>query len=192
VPPPSTEGLRTVMHLADPIYEVLFNSEGVVAAHAGAITGDPVDFPFDQVSSSYPNQVRIGFISSTSSGLDAEGRGTVNKVDQFPNAGQADVFINWGCDGDGACGPRHYEAVLGLGMAEGTPPIMSSSYISPVGLARLANLRYAQHGGETMSNALIQTLKRELTPALCGDAQPCVYQDPIAYAQFEVYRLHYK
>jgi hypothetical protein len=45
-----------------------------------------------------------------------------------------------------------------------------------------------------MSNALVQTLKRELTPSLCGDSgtHPCVYQDPIVHRQLEPYRLHYR
>jgi hypothetical protein len=45
-----------------------------------------------------------------------------------------------------------------------------------------------------MSNALVQALRQELTPSLCGDGggQPCVYQDPIAHRQLEIYRLGYE
>jgi len=55
-------------------------------------------------------------------------------------------------------------------------------------------LRYANHKNEQMSNALVQALKRELTPSLCGDSgiHPCVYQDPIVHRQLEPYRLHYR
>ncbi|MEI9940754.1 MAG: hypothetical protein WDO69_26360 [Pseudomonadota bacterium] len=45
-----------------------------------------------------------------------------------------------------------------------------------------------------MSNALIQTLRRELTPSRCGDGgeEPCVYRDPLAHRQLEPYRLGYE
>ena len=61
-------------------------------------------------------------------------------------------------------------------------------------LARLVDLRYAHHGAEPMSNALIQALKQELTPSLCGDGggQPCVQQDPIKRRQLQLYRLGYE
>jgi hypothetical protein len=72
--------------------------------------------------------------------------------------------------------------------------LMSTSYVTPLAVARLVNLRYANHAGEPMSNALVRALERELTPPLCGDGgdQPCVYQDPIAHRQLEPYRLRYR
>jgi hypothetical protein len=134
--------------------------------------------------------VRIGFISSASSGLDEQGRGTVHKVQQFPDSGSADVYLNWGCEPAGvelSCATPHYQMVAGYGLAVVTLPFMATSFINPLGAARLINLRYANHAGEPMTNALIQTLKQELTPPLCGPAgdQPCVYQDPIAHDQLE-------
>lgn len=71
---------------------------------------------------------------------------------------------------------------------------MSTSYVNPLALARLANLRYGRHGSEPMSNALIQTLRQELPPLACGnsDAEPCIDQDPIAHRQFERERLGYE
>jgi hypothetical protein len=73
---PSSELLGRLLHVYDPIYDLLFNSEGVVASHAAANLGSPADYPFDQVSAKYPNRARVGFISSLSSGLDDLGRGT--------------------------------------------------------------------------------------------------------------------
>ena len=56
------------------------------------------DYPFDQVSASFPNRVRVGFITSLSAGLDEWRRGTVHLAEQFPAAGDADVYFNWGCE----------------------------------------------------------------------------------------------
>ena len=64
---PSDEQLRQVLHVFDPIYALLFHSEGVITAQAATNLGSPADFPFDQVSAQYSNRVRVGFISSLSS-----------------------------------------------------------------------------------------------------------------------------
>jgi len=194
---PPSEELQQLLHVYDPIYDVLFNTEGIMTAQAGSNLGGPADYPFDQVSPKFPNRVRVGFFSSLRSGLDETGRGTVQKTDQFPALGDADVYVNWGCELRGTepvCSEPHYEFAAPFGLGTGTVPLMSTSYVDPLGLARLVNLRYANHDGEPMSNALIQTLRHELTPSLCGDdgAQPCVYQDPIAHRQLELYRLHYE
>jgi hypothetical protein len=191
---PSSEELRQLLHVYDPIYDVLFNRDGVIAAHASADLGSPADFPFDQVNAQYPNRVRVGFMSSVSSGLDDQGRGTVHKADQFPVDGDADAYLNWGCEGLDVCADPHYQLAGAYGLGAGTSPLMSTSYVTPLAVARLVNLRYANHAGEPMSNALVRTLEQELTPPLCGPGgdQPCVYQDPIAHRQLEPYRLHYQ
>lgn len=192
---PSSTVLRQLLHLYDPIYDALFNTPGVVTAHAAANLGNPLDFPFDQVTPAFGNRVRVGFISSRDSGLDELGRGTVHKVEQFPTRnGDADVFVNWRCEMFVACADPHYELAGSFGLATAALPLMATSYVNPLGLGRLINLRYANHDDEPMTNELIQTLKQELTPALCGmdGAQPCVYQDPIAHRQLEVYRRHYR
>jgi hypothetical protein len=194
---PTNEQLDQLLHVYDPIYDLLFNSEGVMTAHAAANLGSPADYPFDQVSARYPNRVRVGFISSLDSGLDEAGRGVVHATDQFPVDGDADVYLNWGCEAaelPPACAEAHYEMAAGYGLGAGPVPLMSSSYVNPLGLARLVNLRYAGHAAEPMDDALVQTLKRELTPSLCGDdgGHACVFQDPIRHRQLEVYRLGYQ
>jgi hypothetical protein len=191
---PDATQLRRVLEVYRPLYDVLLNSEGVVTSHAGAAQGAPEDFPFDQASADYPNQVRVGFFSSIRSGLDGEGRGTLAKVEQFPGAGDVDVFLGWGCDGLGNCAEPHYQIVSSLGLSMGTVPTMSTSFVNPLGVARLVNLRYANHADAPLSNALIETLKQELTPARCGSdgKQRCQYQDPIAHRQLEPFRLHYQ
>jgi len=172
----------------------LFHTDGVIAAHAAANLGAPIDFPFDQRSPQFPNRVRVGFISSLASGLDELGRGAVDKADQFPRSGDADVYLNWGCEMFVGCADPHYEMAGPYGLGSIAVTLMSSSYVNPLGLGRLINLRYAKHAGEPMTNELIQTLERELTPSACGDdgAHPCVYQDPILHHQLEIYRQKYR
>jgi hypothetical protein len=191
---PSGEQLQQLLHIYDPIYDVLFNTDGVVTAHAGTNLGSPADFPFDQVSAAYPNRVRVGFFSSLSSGLDEAGRGTVSKAAQFPADGDADVYVNWECETLGACADPRYELVGPFGLGRFNLSVMTSSYVNPLALARLVNLRYANHSDQPMSNALVQTLVQEMIPSLCGagGTEPCVYQDPIVHRQLELYRLHYE
>src|SRR5262249_20725430 len=159
------------------IYDALFNTDGVITAQAAADLGDPIDFPFDQPVPQYRNRVRVGFISSLASGLDELGRGAVQKSGQDPRDGDADVYVNWCCLDLGPCADPHYEMAGQFGLGTAALPLMETSYVDPLGLGRLINLRYANHGGEPMTNELIQTLKRELTPSSCGagGAQPCVY-----------------
>ncbi|MFN7939671.1 MAG: hypothetical protein U0R19_40470 [Bryobacteraceae bacterium] len=192
---PNAEVRRRLLHLYDPIYDVLFHTEGVATAHAAANLSNPDDFPFDQARPLYPNRVRVGFISSLRSGLDEVGRGTVQKADQFPgNNSDADLFVNWGCELFRGCADSHYEFAGAFGLGAYAMPIMSTSYVNPLGLGRLIHLRYGSHSEEPMSNALIQALREELTPSLCGadGAQPCVYQDPILHRQLEIYRRGYR
>lgn len=198
---PSTKELRALVDTQKPVFDVLFNTAGVVAAHAAIAISDPADFPFDQASSDFPNQVRTGFFSSHSSGLDGDGRGNLVKVTQYPpNTSDADVFLNWGCDrgligpNPGPCATPHFEWSFWFGLDFGTISVMEPSWIAPLAVARLVNLKNERHAEEPWSNALIAQLKSELTPSLCGSSQtePCVYQDPFAHRQLEVYRLHYK
>jgi hypothetical protein len=135
--------------------------------------------------------------SSLASGLDEMERGVLHSEDQFPDQGDADVYLNRGCKltrGEPICADPHYQWVGAYGLSAATVSLMSTSFIDPLALTRLVNLRYANHATEPMANTLIQTLKRELTPSLCGadGAQPCVYQDPVVHQQLEIYRLHYK
>lgn len=191
---PSTDVLRQLLHLYDPIYTTLFNTPGVITAQAAGNLGDPADFPFDQPVPQYGNRVRVGFISSLASGLDEVGRGTVQKAEQFPPSGDADVYVNWDCEAFVGCADPHYEMAGAFGLGSFAVVLMSTSYVNPLGIGRLINLRYANHGNEPLTDELIQALKQELTPALCGEGgdQPCVYQDPILHHQLEVYRRHYK
>jgi len=195
---PNTDDLRRMLHMYDPIYDVLFDTDGVITAHAAADLGDPADYPFDQLSASFPNRVRVGFISSRDSGLDELGRGVLQQTQQLPGSGDADVYVNWRCEAQGGsiplCAEPHYEFAGPYGLGTGTVPIMSTSYVNPLAVARLANLRYGRHRNEPMTNALVQTLRRELTPPVCGTsaAEPCRNQDPFVHRQLESYRLGYK
>jgi len=60
---PSNELLDQVLHVYDPIYDLLFNTDGVIAAHAAANLGSPFDYPFDpgerEVSQSGPRRLHL-------------------------------------------------------------------------------------------------------------------------------------
>lgn len=193
--PPGAEQMRSLLSIFEPVYETLFNTPGVIAAQASAEQGDPADYPFDQRIDRFANRLRVGHFSSTASGLDGDGRGALSKTGQFPvnNAG-ADVYLNWGCVGyPPSCSEPHYQAVGDIGMSQGTVPIMSSSYITPLAVARLVYLRNVYHPQEPWTNDLVAQLQSDLRPPKCGAGRdPCLYQDPIAHRELEIYRLGYK
>jgi hypothetical protein len=189
---PPVDELRQLLHAYDPLYDTLFNTDGVIAAHAAANLGDSADYPFDQSLPPFANQVRVGYFSSLNSGLDADGRGNLASRGQDPAAlGDADVFFNWGCDGSGACAERHYEASGNLG--NGTLPLMWTSFIAPLSVGKVVNIRNSRYADQPLSNELIARIKSDIAPRRCGVAQdePCRYQDPIAHGQLETYRLGY-
>jgi len=71
-------------------------------------------------------------------------------------------------------------------------PWARSADIAPSASVSLA--QFPPDGDADVTNELIQTLKHEMVPMLCGDdeAQSCVYQDPIVHHRLEVYRKKYR
>jgi len=54
----------------------------------------------------------------------------------FGRAALADLYLNWGCKGVQVqvCAEPHYQIAGAYGLGSGTMPLMSSSYIDPLGL----------------------------------------------------------
>jgi hypothetical protein len=192
---PSPETLRDMLAQVKPLYEALFATPGVFAAHAAGDTGSE-DAPFDLVTPDFPNRLKIGVAVAKNAGVDAEGRGDnafVSAIETVPQRADGELFINHGCARGGDCGDAQQRLTQSLGLGDIAMPLAQPSWIAPLGLARFVNLRYSRHASEPMSDALIAQIKSEMTPRLCGPtgSDPCVIQDPIRHKQFETYRLGY-
>ncbi|WP_257452573.1 globin family protein [Archangium lipolyticum] len=193
-PLPGDDVLRAKLLAYAPIMDALFNTEGVFAVHASDQVQAPEDSPFDLASSAYPNRLRIGVFGALESGVDTRGRGATRLPDfAFPKPGDADLYINHGCDLYSNCNATPLRVAGLSGVGSGTLLYLSTSWAAPVALARFISLRQETSCSAPLSNPLIQQLAQELTPSECP-ALPegkCIFQDPLKHKQFEVYRLGY-
>lgn len=195
-PVPSSEVLRAKLAAYGPIYATLFRTPGVVAAHAAAEIGQAADFPYDAPGSAWPNRLRVGYFTALESGLDASGAGAYGKLAPWPGNGAADVYMN-----TGVLPQRPFQAnrtpllqvdAYGLGLVPITAP--HTSWVAPLALSRLVNLRYGQFGGRAFDDTLVQDLLAAAVPQQCADLPQgrCRFQDPLLHGQVEAVRLGYR
>lgn len=137
---PPTEVLDAIVDLHHPIVSALFNTPGVVAAHAAQDLA-PGDYaPFDvRHNVLYPNRIRFGGFALFGESIPSTGSDSVPAPDQFPSQNKdADVFINVGCSPD-ECRPNGFAWVThGIGLGGEPLKIHLTSFITPVGLANIA------------------------------------------------------
>lgn len=193
--PPDTV-LRAKLAAYAPLYAVLFATPGVMTAHASAQASTAADYPYDQASPDYPNRLRVGFFSSLASGLDAQGRGSYAGQGAWPSAGNADIYLN-----TGVLPQRPYDFNqtpllqldrYGLDAYPITAP--QPSWMAPLAVSRMINLRYGEFAGRTLDDKLIAELFARAVPAACPDQpqQRCRYQDPLLHGQIESVRLQFR
>ncbi|WP_075098038.1 hypothetical protein [Sandaracinus amylolyticus] len=190
--PPSDAVMRERLATFAPIAEVLFATEGVIAAHAGDASENSLDFPFDQRSDVYPNRVRVGFFTALDSGLDALGRGASSELEAWPGPTSADVWLNSGVlrERPFPFNDTPLETIDGFGTSVAPVTSTTTSWITPLALARLIHLRESAHAGAPFDDALVRALLDELTPAACGPGgdERCRFQDPLRHRQIEAAR----
>jgi hypothetical protein len=193
---PAEPVLRAKLAAYGPMYKVLFGTPGVITAHAAADGNSALDFPYDQASPDWPNRLRVGFFTSLKSGLDAEGRGDVGSLTAWPAGGRADIYVNTGVmpTRPFAYGetPLLQLDTYGVGLFPISAP--TTSWVTPLALTRLINVRYSQFDGQAMSDTLVQQVLAGAVPARCAD-QPggrCHFQDPLLHGQVEAVRLGYR
>lgn len=186
---PSNEVLLTILEAYQPIFDALFNTEGVFTAHASAASAVDAHYPFDQLSPDFPNRLRIGVFQHTGTGVPAEG---VTEVPSawfpFPGAADADVWVNNACDYITGCRQqRALSLTLQYGMGRGNFPLAQSSFISPVLLGAFIHFRN-QMPAEAMDDELIQYLIDTLVPECAFGLSPhCRYIDPLLHEQLDGY-----
>ncbi|NMO14112.1 hypothetical protein HPC49_06980 [Pyxidicoccus fallax] len=195
--PPSDEVLRAKLLTVEPVMEVLFGSPGVFAAHAAGYVSGPDVSPFDFPSERHPNRLRVGFFNSLDSGLDAEGHGPYANLEGQPAAHAVDIYLNAGIR---PSRPFDFNRtpmlqVDGFGVSIGPfSSFMQTSWMAPIALSTFIYRRDGAHGGEALSDALIQRIIDEMIPPGCADLPGgrCSYQDPLKFGQTEAMRLGYR
>lgn len=193
---PAEPVLRAKLAAYGPMYKVLFATPGVITAHAGADGNSALDFPYDQASPEWPNRLRVGFFTSLKSGLDPEGRGDISSLTAWPDGGRADIYVNTGvmparpyAFGDT---PLLQVDPYGVGLFPISAP--TTSWVTPLALTRLINLRYSRFEGQAMNDTLVQQVLSGAVPQGCA-GQPdgrCRFQDPLLHGQVEAVRLGYR
>jgi hypothetical protein len=198
--PVSDDDLRAYIDAVSPLYESLFAMPGVVATQAASYDMLPAgDAPFDQASPKFYNRIRVGALVARDSGLDERGVGATPALlaSLKPALGGADVYPNIGVLDRRGKDLAPMPMLMADGFGTSVSPALagiSTSSAAPLALARLVNLRESKHAGAPFDDALIATLRDELTPRAC-DAMPeqrCLAQDPLAHGQTEDLRLGYR
>jgi hypothetical protein len=195
-PPPPDPVLRAKLAAYAPIYAALFNTPGVLTVQAAAEGGDAADTPYDQRSPSYGNRLRAGYFTSLDSGLDPDGRGNYMALAGWPERSRVDIYLNTGVLPQR---PFQYNRTPLLQIDDfgvAVFPITGSrtSWVAPLGLSLLINLRYAAFGSRPMDNSLVAAIFDAATPGRCSDLPEgrCLYQDPLLHGRTEAVRLQYR
>lgn len=186
--PPETEVLLAILEAYRPIFDALFNTEGVFTAHASLASPEDEHYPFDQPSPEFPNRLRVGVFQHPGTGVPSEGLIEV-PMEWFPLPGDtndADVWVNSGCDYFVGCREqRPLRLTPQYGMGRVDFPLAQSSFINPVLLGAFVYFRN-QLLMEDMDNVLIRDIIDMLVPECAfGITTYCRYIDPLLHEQID-------
>ncbi len=188
--PPSDDVLRQILAAYQPIFDALFNTEGVFAAHASLASPSAADAPFDQYDPiGFPNRLRVGVFQYPGVDVPPEGQTTVpGEWFPEPNADYADVWVNSGCDYFMGCREqRPLSLTLQYGMGRSDFALAQSSFVSPILLGMFVHFRN-QMLAETMDDSLIEDLIDTVIPECAfGLNTDCRYIDPLLHGQLDRY-----
>jgi hypothetical protein len=195
-PLPAETVLRAKLAAYAPIYAALFATPGVMTAHAASENDGLVNAPYDQKLPQYPNRMRAGYFAVLDSNLDSAGRGGIGGFPIWPARADADIFLNTGVEQERPfqwnTTPLLQLDAFGLSLEPITIP--TTSWVTPLLLARLINIRYAEFPTRSFDDALIADIFDKATPAACPTQMQgrCAYQDPSLHGQLEAVRLGYR
>jgi hypothetical protein len=188
VEPPPDDVLLAILGAYRPVFDALFNTEGVFAAHAALASAVDAHSPYDQDSPEFPNRLRVGVFQHP--GVEVPERGRADAPASWlpePGAGEADVWVNEACAPHAGCRARHPLSIASqYGMGQVAFPFAESSFVAPVLLGAFVYARH-QRPGEGMSNDLIDDLVGTLIPPCGPNLSPCRYIDPLLHEQADGY-----
>lgn len=193
---PGEAVLRDKLAAYAPIYAALFSTPGVMTAHAAVENDGLVNAPYDQKIAQYYNRLRAGYFAVLDSNLDEVGRGGIGGFPIWPARADADVFLNTGVE------PRRpfqwnttpLLQLDGFGLALEPITTPTTSWVTPLLLARLINIRFGTFPTRSFDDALIADIFDKVTPTSCPTQMNgrCAYQDPALHGQLEAVRLGYR
>ena len=182
-PLPAETILLAILDAYQPVFEVLFNNQGVFCSHAAIHS--PVDkyYPYDQKSSAYPNRLRVGHIASASLEIDEDGLAKLpSDIPIDPPIGDADIYINSGCDISGNCrtlGPLQITKIYGMDSV--AFPITQSSFVNPVLLSQFIATRYSEEFRDYwLDNYAINLISNSIHECEDGTTA-CIFIDPLLH-----------
>ena len=203
-PLPNESTQIALLKTTQAFYQVLFNSDNVLAAQAGSIninTNDIID-----IDTGYKNRVRVGDFSTLDSQLPIDGK--VNNQEppllaaSRNNSKQwIDVFVNFGISSKRPY-PSNETPVMEtdpLGLDPLAITSLMPSWAAPVALSWAINIKNSEFADAALDNLLIKDIFNIMTPKVCNYSNwlfdeyenKCKMQDPLLWRQHEVYRLGY-
>ncbi len=187
---PDDEILLAILEAYRPVFDALFNTEGVFTAHAALASPIDEHYPFDQDSPEFPNRLRVGAFQHNGAEVPAEGLTEVAS-DWLPapeESDEADVWVNSGCAFFFDCRaerPLSFSVQYGMGRVDF--PVAQSSFTNPVLLGMFIYIRN-QMAIEAMDNSLITDIIAMLIPECETEpAALCRYIDPLLHQQLDRY-----
>ncbi|HWU94408.1 MAG TPA: hypothetical protein VN029_02350, partial [Sphingomonas sp.] len=193
---PAEAVLRDKLAAYAPIYAAMFGTPGVMTAQAASDNDGPANAPYDQKGAQYYNRLRAGYFAVLDSNLDEVGRGGIGGFPIWPARANADIFLN-----TGVAPVRPFEwnttpllQLDGFGLALEPITVPSSSWVTPLLLSRLINIRFSTFPARPFDDALIADIFDKAIPASCPTQMDgrCAYQDPALHGQLEAVRLGYR
>ena len=185
---PDEAVLLAILEAYRPIFDVLFNTDGVFTAHAGFESPNNTHFPYDQVSPGFPNRLRVGVLAHNGSDIPAGGLSSIPvEYSPVPSIEDADIFVNSGCNTLGNCRGERPLSLAGLyGMGRITFPIPQTSFSTPLLLAHFIYKRnQPQFRDLAMDNNVVSALIGEVVHDCNDTSGICIYIDPLLHEQFE-------
>ena len=204
-PLPSESIRMALLETTRAFYQVLFNSDNVLAAQSSDINMNTKNNIID-VDTSYKNRVRVAFFSTLDSQLPIDGK-VSNQApplldSELNNSKQwIDVFVNFGIVITRPF-PFNETPVMvidSLGLSYLPITSVTTSWAAPVALSWAINIKNSEFADAVLDNLLIEDIFNKMTPKVCDYSNwlfdeyenKCKIQDPLLWRQLEVYRLGY-
>jgi hypothetical protein len=186
-PVPDEDTLLAILEAYRPVFDALFNTEGVFTAHAAIASDIDRHYPFDQKSVQFPNRLRVGFFVDVGDSVPEGGLVDVPaELGPSPPGDDADVLVNVACASPDRCRTvRPLSISGGYGMGRAPFPIPQTSFISPVLLSHFIYERsLPQYAGAWLDNQLIRQLMDRIRSGCEAANNRCIYIDPLLHRQY--------
>ncbi|MFW7379955.1 MAG: hypothetical protein ACOH5I_14170 [Oligoflexus sp.] len=194
---PAEEDLDEFLRIEHAFIEQMSNLSQVIFVQAAASVPagiDPLDFaPNDCLREGHPNRLRVAYLLGNGLNIPREGTDLEAMQDYIPPSFLharpcIDVYLNARMDHRFPFKPDVQPIQVSDGALGLLPlPAPASSFISPLALSRMINIKEVQFSDENLSDQLIQRIFKILT----HDGARMV-QDPMFHHDLEKFRLNSK